>query len=67
MAHLNIYQNYVIFLFISAFQSDDEIDEVLEEVDIEKHQRKQPPPRQIKRQTTDELPPTPVMIGESRI
>ena len=42
-----------------ALQSDDEIDEVLEE-EIEK--RKQPLPRLNKRKTTDELPPTPPLM-----
>ena len=45
-----------------ALQSDDEIDEVLEEEIEKQQQRKHPLPRLNKRKTTDELPPTPPLM-----
>ena len=50
-----------LYLFL-ALQSDDEIDEVLEEEIEKQQQRKHPLPRLNKRKTTDELPPTPPLM-----
>ena len=54
---------YIWWLYIFlALQSDDEIDEVLEEEIEKQQQRKHPLPRLNKRKTTDELPPTPPLM-----
>ena len=50
-----------LYIFL-ALQSDDEIDEVLEEEIEKQQQRKHPLPRLNKRKTTDELPPTPPLM-----